>query len=147
MVNNVIFILLKQYVIHYEYSWHYITGMFSNVSTWRISYKKQGKCFPFASTWIHPCLLVVSVLLIFLISVLCCVFCFVCFRPVSCVSNVVSVSGLSFLCCLSIFWRLFEHSTIDQNQITTPCIKEDGHVQFLFSHLSSTFLNCFSSIG
>ena len=140
MVNNVIFILLKQYVIHYEYSWHYITGMFSNVSTWRISYKKQGKCLPFSSTWIQPWLLVVSVLLIFF-NFLCCVvfFCFACFRPVSCVPNVVSFSGLSFLCCLSIFWRLFQHSTIDQNQITTPCIKEDGYAQFLFPifHLHS----------
>ena len=84
--------------------------MFSNVSTWRISYKKQGKCLPFASTWIHPWLLVVSVLLIFF-NLLCCVVFFVLFVFVlclvcpmlsvsldclylSCVSNVASVFGL-----------------------------------------------------
>ena len=38
--------------------------------------------------------LVGSALLIFLVF---CVFCFVCLRPVSCVPNVASVSGLSIL--------------------------------------------------
>ena len=32
--------------------------------------------------------------------ILCCVFCFVCLRPVSCVPNVVSFSGLSIFDCL-----------------------------------------------
>ena len=54
---------------------------------------------PFASTWIHPGILVVSVLLFFL--VFCVVFiCCVCLRPVSCVPNVTSVSGLSSSCVL-----------------------------------------------
>ena len=66
---------------------------------------------PFASTWIHPGILVVSVLLFFL--VFCVVFfCCVCLRPVSCVPNVTSVSGLSsscFLCthCDQCLWIVF----------------------------------------
>jgi len=52
----------------------------------------------FVSTWVEPWILVGSVLLIFL--VFCVVyFCFLCLRPVSCVPNVASVSGLSIRDC------------------------------------------------
>ena len=57
------------------------------------------KCSPFAITWVHPQFLAGSVWLIF--SFLCYdfLFCFVCLRPVSCVPNIVGVSGLFILEC------------------------------------------------
>ena len=60
---------------------------------------EHRNCLPFASTWVHPRVLVGSVLLIVL--VLCVVLCFVCLRPLSCVLNVDSVSCLSssFVLC------------------------------------------------
>jgi hypothetical protein len=57
---------------------------------------RSSNYLPFASTRVHHWCLVGSVLLIFL--VFCFVFlCFICLRPVSCVTNVDSVSGLFLL--------------------------------------------------
>ena len=71
--------------------------------TWLVSCKRQellyiANCLPFTSTWFHPRFLVGSVLLIFL--VFCVVFLCVCLRPVFCIPNVASVSGLSSSCVL-----------------------------------------------
>ena len=81
------------FIYHYQDlypSWLYIW------EARRVSYKKQKLFIPFPSTWVHPRFLVGSVLLIFLMF---CVFLFffVCIRPLSCVPNVASVSGLSIL--------------------------------------------------
>ena len=46
-------------------------------------------CLPVVSTWVHPRILLGSVLLIFL--VFCFVVCFVCLCPVSCVLNIASL--------------------------------------------------------
>ena len=66
---------------------------------------------PFVSTWVHPRFFG-RVCVVHLFSFLCYIFCFVCLRPVSCVPNVASVSGLPLqfsltficfvcLCCVS----------------------------------------------
>ena len=52
-----------------------------------------GIAYPSRAPGFTPDFMAGSVLLFYLFSVLC--FCFVCLRPVSCVPDVVSVSGLS----------------------------------------------------
>jgi hypothetical protein len=76
---------------------------FDDYEYWHVKYDgcfiRGRKCSPFAITWVHPQFLAGSVWLIF--SFLCYdfLFCFVCLRPVSCVPNIVGVSGLFILEC------------------------------------------------
>ena len=78
----------------------YLCYLLAHIVVSNTSYKRQQlPTLRFASTWVHPRILVGSVLLIFL--VFCVVFlCFVCLCLVSCMPNVVSFSGVSILDCL-----------------------------------------------
>ena len=98
--------------------WH-CQGQISNLLAKQII-EQHGRCFtrtrywlPFASTWVDPwCLGWVRVGL-FIALDFCAVmffFGFICLHPLSCVSNVASVSKLFILDCLSVFTNVyFEH--------------------------------------
>jgi hypothetical protein len=84
-------------------------------------YLIRGRNFlPIASTWIHHCFW----LLIFL--VFCVVFlCFICLRYVSCLPNVVIISGLFILDCLFRFlYRLLCYLYI----FTHTCVQYNFHI-------------------
>ena len=78
----------------------------------------RGKhCFPFTGAWVHLYLGEVGVAHHF--STMCCGFCFVCLRPMFCVSNVVSFSGLSILGVVSnsVFFNIYlKHCKDSWNQ-------------------------------
>jgi len=60
----------------------------------------QGRimAYPMQAPWITP-VFFGEVRVAYLFNFLCCVFCFVCLRPVSCMPNVASISGLSIPHC------------------------------------------------
>jgi hypothetical protein len=91
-----------------------------------VSYKKQELLSVHDHLGFHLWFLM-GVCVAHLFSFLCCVLCFVCLCPVSCMSNVASVSGLSILDFPLVFsktridWILAVHRNI-QTQVSLPLI-------------------------
>ena len=94
--------LVRLYIIFFVGgSMFYLCYLLAHIVVFNTSYKRQQlPTLRFASTWVHPRILVLFIFSVFCVVLRFCVLCFVCLCPVSCMPNVVSVSGVSILDCL-----------------------------------------------
>ena len=85
------------FIILFIFAHSRVQHIFNVEVTWRCLIRDRN-CLPFPSTWVHHnfCEFVLLIVFRFMCCVVLC-FCFVCLRPVSCVTNVTGVSGLSIL--------------------------------------------------